>query len=84
MSETFTLNLDNNDLIKEPHEDGKFSPSYVPEFTTPEKFIEAKVKMLREHFMIDLTDDDIRHLHEFNTETQINAAVKGIINKYWK
>lgn len=69
---------------REAHEDTDFMPAYVPEFTTPEKFIEAKVKILREHMCIDLTDDDIAHLREYRTEGEINAAVKGLINKYWK
>lgn len=69
---------------KEAHENTDFNPSYVPEFTTPEKYVEAKVKMLREHMCIDLTDDDIAYLSEYRTEGEINAAVKGIINKHWK
>ena len=44
----------------------------------------AELKMLQEHMCIDLTDEDISHLHEYRTEGEINAAVKGIINKYWK
>ena len=67
-----------------PHDDTDFTPTYVPEFTTPAKFIEDKVKILKEHMQIDVTDEDIRHLYEFKTEGEINAAVKGIINKYWK
>lgn len=70
--------------LKGAHDDTDFTPNYVPEFTTPEKFIEAKVKMLRDHMHIDLTDADIAHLREFKTEGEINAAVKGLINKYWK
>lgn len=69
---------------REAHENTDFTPSYIPEFITPEKYIDAKVKMLQEHMCIDLTDEDISHLYEYRTEGEINAAVKGIINKYWK
>lgn len=73
------------DLVgKGVHDDTSFSPSYVPEFTTPEKFIDAKIEMLREHFEIGLTDEDIAYLKQYKTEGEINAAVKGIINKYWR
>lgn len=67
---------------KGAHDDGRFRPSYVPEFTTPDKFIEAKVAMLRDDFYIDLTYEDIAHLRSFKTEGEINAAVKTIINKH--
>lgn len=66
------------------HDDTSFSPTYVPEFTTPEEFIAAKVEMLRTHMEIDVTQEDIAHLREYQTEGEINAAVKSIINKYWK
>lgn len=73
------------DLVgKGVHDDTAFAPSYIPEFTTPEKFIEAKVKMLREHFQINVTNDDIVYLQQYKKEGEINAAVKGIINKHWK
>lgn len=68
---------------KYSHDDTDFVASYVPQFTTPEEFINTKIKMLKKDFYIDLTDDDIAHLREFKTENEINAAVKGIINKYW-
>lgn len=67
-----------------PHDGTTFSPTYVPEFTTPEEFIDAKIEMLQKHLLIDLTDEDIAYLREYRTEGEINAAVKGIINKYWE
>lgn len=65
------------------HVENKFAPNYIPKFTTPEKFINAKVEMLREHLLIELSDEDIEYLRRFKTEAQINAAVKTVINKYW-
>jgi hypothetical protein len=66
------------------HDDTSFSPTYIPEFTTPEEFIDARVEILREHLKIELTEADIAHLREYRTEGEINAAIKGILNKYWQ
>jgi hypothetical protein len=58
--------------------------SWMPEFTTAKEFAEAKIKMLKEQFYIQLSTDDILHLRSLKTETEINAAVRAIINKYWE
>lgn len=65
------------------HDDSEFTPSYIPEFTTPEEFIAAKIEMLREHMGIIVDSDDIAYLRQYKREGEINAAVKGIINKHW-
>lgn len=61
-----------------------FEASYIPKFQNPGQFINDKIEILREHFGINLTAEDIAHLCEFTTENEINAAVKGILNKYWE
>lgn len=61
-----------------------FEANYIPKFHTPGQFIDDKITILREHFGIKLTAEDIAHLCEFETENEINAAVKGILNKYWE
>lgn len=66
------------------HADENFGVSYIPEFTTVEEFVDKKIKMLREDFRIKLNLDDIAHLKSLETENQVNAAVKAIINKYWE
>lgn len=63
-------------------EDG-FAPSYIPSFTTPEKYIEARVNIL-EQLGIYLTEEDIQHLPQFKTEYAIDAAIKTVINRHWK
>lgn len=68
---------------KSVHDDSMYIPSCIPKFTTPDKFIESKVKMLEEDFRIRLTDEDKWHLREYKTEGEINAAVRGLIDKYW-
>lgn len=62
----------------------QFEASYIPRFKNAGQFIEEKIDMLRNHFNIDLTYEDIAHLCELKTENEINAAVKGILNKYWE
>lgn len=61
-----------------------FEPNYIPKFETPGQFINDKIEILRTHFGINLTAEDIAHLCQFETENEINAAVKGILNKYWE
>lgn len=72
------------DIFRDVHEDGNFRPAYIPRFTNVDDFVNAKVKMLREQFCINVTDADVEYLRGFNTENEINAAVKVIINKYWE
>lgn len=65
-------------------EDRAFEANYIPTFDNPEQFIAEKVKMLREQFKIEVTDEDIAYLSQYKTENEINAAVKGLFNKYWE
>lgn len=60
-----------------------FRSSIIPKFTTCDKFIDAKIKMLTEDFCINLTYEDIAFLRSFKTEGTVNNAVKAIINKHW-
>ena len=69
--------------FKDLHADSNFTPSYIPEFTTPEKFIDAKIELLQDHLEIELDNEDVEFLKQYKTEGEINAAVKGIINKHW-
>ena len=62
----------------------KVSLTCVPAFVDPDKYVDDKVQMLEEEFMIRLTYDDTLYLRQYKTENEINAAVRGIINKYWK
>lgn len=62
----------------------KVSPACVPAFVDPDKYVDDKVKMLEEEFMIKISYDDTVYLRQYKTENEINAAVKGLINKYWK
>ena len=71
-------------MMRSIHEDGDFTVSYIPQFTTAEEFVNSKIEMLRGPFCINLTQEDIDYLRSFKTENEINAAVKGLLNKYWE
>lgn len=71
------------EVVKDAHTD-EFTASYIPRFTTPEEFINAKIELLQGELCIHLTYEDKQYLRQFKTEGEINAAVKAIINKYWE
>lgn len=60
-----------------------FSPGCIPKFTTLEKFIGAKIQMLERDFYITPTPEEIEKLKRMRTESDVNAAVKTIINRHW-
>lgn len=60
-----------------------FLPSSVPKFTTAEKFVEEKIKMLKRDFRIWPDLDEIEHLQSLTTEGDINRAVASIIDRHW-
>ena len=68
----------------EPIRAERFRPTGTPHFSNTEQFIEAKIKMLQEDFRIYLTKDDIEYIRKFKTESEINSAVKIIINRHWE
>ena len=57
---------------------------YIPKFKNPKEFADKKIMMLREHFCINLSAEDEAFIRKRNTEHEINAAFKMMLNKYWK
>ena len=57
--------------------------SHSPQWTTPEKYLEAKLKILRRDFYIEPTVDEIIHLKKLTTQIQIDNAILSIINRRW-
>lgn len=57
---------------------------YVPTFKTAIAFAEKKIEMLESDFKIQLTDKQKLHLKTLETERDINAAVRQIINDAWR
>lgn len=61
------------------------SPDYnvVPEFTNAKEFAKKKIAMLKTDFCIPVTEREIKHLFELTTESEINRAVRQIIENHW-
>lgn len=65
-------------------DDHHFNPTYIPKFTTVEKYIEARSKILQDDFGIRLTDWDVIRLKKCKTENQVNNTIHTIINEHWR
>lgn len=63
---------------------GPTAALYMPEFTTAREYADAKIKILKEQFYIQLTKEEVLHLRSLKTENEINAAARSIINKHWE
>ena len=64
--------------------DEAYKLNHAPAFKNPEQYIKAKLKMLVNDFCIYPTETEIAHLNELATESEINCAVRQIINDHWK
>ena len=57
--------------------------SHSPKFTTPEKYLKAKLKILRRDFRIEPTLDEIVHLQQLTTQITIDNAILSIMKRRW-
>ena len=64
--------------------DEAYKLNHAPAFKNAKQFIQAKLKMLMDDFCIYPTETEIKHLHELATESEINRAVRQIINDHWR
>lgn len=58
--------------------------SHAPHFKNSNQYIQAKLKMLVNDFCIRPTETEIKHLYGLATESEINRAVRQIINDHWR
>jgi hypothetical protein len=63
--------------------DEAYHLSHAPKFNNAEQYIKAKLIMLVKDFRINPTKKEIEHLYELATESEINRAVRQIINDHW-
>lgn len=61
----------------------EYVTAHSPQWTTPEKYIKAKLKILRRDFYIELTEDELKHLNTLTTQISIDNAILSIINRHW-
>lgn len=47
------------------------------------EYRKMKLKMLKNDFLIKLTDEEIAHAETLTTEVQLDQFALGIINKRW-
>lgn len=64
--------------------DEAYHLSHAPQFKNAKQYIQAKLKMLVNDFYINPTETEIKHLYELATESEINRAVRQIINDHWR
>jgi hypothetical protein len=62
---------------------GQYDAGYLPEFVSADRYVDAKLKMLKCEMLIEPTDEEIAHLYELKTETAIDNAVHSIIARHW-
>ena len=61
----------------------EYITSHSPQWTTPEKYLKAKLKILSRDFCIDPTKEELAHLKTLRTQISIDNAILGIINRRW-
>lgn len=57
--------------------------SHAPKFTSPAKYIAAKLKILSRDFCITLTDEELAELNKRQTEIGIDTYCRKIIADHW-
>ena len=76
--------IKSNTLTEKPTYESAYRDNYdASEFVNPEQYVERKIVMLKQEMFIDLSDEDIRHMRGLTSRGAIDAAVRGMINKYW-
>ena len=63
--------------------DDDYINSHSPKFTTPEKYLKDKLKILNRDFCIRPTETEIAHLKTLTTQISIDNAILNIINHSW-
>ena len=57
--------------------------SWRSKFTSPEKYIKEKLRMLRQDMYIEPTEEEIARLRSKTTEVEIDIVVRGIVARAW-
>ncbi len=71
-------------MVANTDADQAYKLSHAPQFQNAEQYIQAKLIMLQKDFYINPTKTEIKHLYELATESEINRAVRQIINNHWR
>ena len=71
-------------LVPSTNANDAYKLSHAPQFKNTKQYLQAKLIMLENDFCINPTETEIKHLYELSTESEINRAVRQIINNHWK
>ena len=71
-------------VVFETNWDQAYKLSHAPQFKNAGQYIKAKLRVLVNDFCIYPTKTEIEHLYELKTESEINRAVRQIINDHWR
>ena len=63
--------------------DDNYISGHSPVFKTPDKYIEAKLKILGRDFRINATEEELAHLSTLKTQIAIDNAILSIIAHHW-
>ena len=61
----------------------QYSVAHSPIWSTPEKYLKAKLLILTEDFCIKPTKEELEHLKTLKTQISIDNGILGIINRHW-
>lgn len=56
---------------------------YSPRFTSPQKYADAKLKILEQEFKLPLTEEDKLRVYKCKIEVDVDRACRSLINKYF-
>lgn len=57
--------------------------SHSPQWTTPEKYLKDKLKILTRDFCITPTEEELAKLKTFRTQVSIDNAIRSVIAHHW-
>ena len=55
----------------------------VPRKMSLKQYRKMKLKMLKNDFCVDLTDEEVAHAHTLKTEAALDQFCMGILNNRW-
>ena len=60
-----------------------YKESHSPKYTTPEKYVEAWIKILKRDFRITPTPAEMAHLKTLKAKVPIDNAILSIMDRHW-
>lgn len=61
----------------------RYSENWDTNFTTVDRYVNYKLKILRNDMYINPTWEEISHMRDCQTRGAVDAAFRSLITKYW-